>query len=254
MLQEPRARARLVYLSLTLLFCTTLALGVLRTNAVGAQETPEPTPTAPLPTPVATHQPQETPALLYLVAPDRSVAVDEEFPIEVRLQDAQHVASFSFVLAFPQEQVEFLRAENVGAFLETSNRQLSCSDPRVIDRGLALLCATVDAPFCLGGAAGASGSGLLARATFRAESEGDVDFEFVESQVILDDLDPCDPNSIRTIDIPHRRLGATVRVGGGGGGAPWALIAGVAGGVALVLAVAGGGLAWYMGRHRTRPR
>lgn len=217
-----------------------------------AQETPEATPTVPLPTPVATHEVQQTPAIVRAVGPSDAVGKGEEFEVEVRVENVQHLASFSFVLAFPQDRATFLRAEQVGAFLGTGERQMTCSDPTVIARqgetGLTLLCATANPPFCLGGPSGPSGSGLLVRATFRAADEGDIKFNFLDSTLILDDLQPCDVDAAQATEIPHRNVGVTVRVQSGG--ASWVPMAAIVAGAVALLAAAGGGLARILLRRQ----
>lgn len=214
-----------------------------------AQETPEPTAATPLPTPEATHVAQETPALIRIVAPKSSVAVDHEFEVQVEVKDAQNVASFGITLAFPQARATFLRAEDVGAFLKTSERQVVCSDANILDGKLSLSCVTPGAPFCFGGPPGASGSGLLVRLTFRALQEGDVSLQLGDpTSLVLDDLEPCDPENGRAIDIPHRLANATIEVAGGGG-TSWALIAIIVG-AAVVVVVVGGGVGWYASRRR----
>ena len=72
--------------------------------------------------------------------------------------------------------------------------------------------------------------------------------ELIESNLVLDDVEPCDPETFRTVAIEHRREDANVALVGGGSDTPWAAIIA---GVAIAVVVVGGGvagLAWYRRR------
>lgn len=208
-----------------------------------AQETPEPTPGA-------THAAQETPARIRVVVPEGSVDVGDEFEVQVLAENVENLASFDFAISFDPGLMSFLRANDIGELLATGERQMICSDPMVRERTLFISCITPGPPFCLGGEAGASGSGLLARVVFRAEQEGSSRLELTDpTDLLLDDLDPCDPNIGRAVEIPFRRgPEVSVELGGGGGGISGALIGVIVGIVAVVLVGAAGGLLWYRRR------
>lgn len=255
-----------------------------------AQETPESTATPPLPTPQATHEVQGTPALIMIQPQADSVDVGEEFEVEVLVEDVENLGSFNFTIEYDPELVEPVRASDgattatpgvptplapddaaagaaedipvrgeAGGLLADSERggSISCLGPftREGENQVFVTCVTVDAPFCLGGAAGASGSGLLGRVAFRALEEGTAGFQLTDpTGLILDDIDPCDPEIPRAVGIPDRWDGATVQLAGsdGGFGVLIGVIIGIAAAVVAV-AVAGGGFLWFQRRGGSGP-
>ena len=148
-----------------------------------AQETPEPT---------AEPTPDEAGPRVVVSPPVRLAQVGEEFAVEVLAEDVEHLASFQLEVEYDAEQVSYQRAEELGAFLESSARgDVTCGDPVVDDGTVAFSCETGGQPVCAGGASGASGSGLLGRLFFNSSSAGEAAFDLVATALILDDVEPC---------------------------------------------------------------
>ena len=252
---------RLVWLALA------AALTLIVGSAVRAQETP---------VPAAQETPPETFALIKIQAPAEPITVGEEFEVLVLVEDVEHLAAFGFAIAFDPARLrpvdEATPADgdgtppdrlkvrgDAGEFLETSERgeNMTCDGPYFSeDTGniVFVSCVTLDRPLCLEGLPGADGSGLLGRMVFKAEAAGETTLELIDpTSLLLDDVEPCDPaEDPRTIEIPHRREGATVELKADSG-FPWLIVGPIAGVVLVVLA--GGGAAWFLrsGRRGVAP-
>lgn len=185
-IRERRRRGRLVGLvALAVLLAFTIA------SPVRAQETPEPT---------AEPTPDEQGPRVVVSPPVRLVPVGEEFVVEVRAEDVEHLASFQVEVEYGAEQVSYQRAEELGAFLESSERgDVTCDEPVVDDSTVAFGCETGGQPVCAGGASGASGSGLLGRLFFNSSSAGEAEFDVVATALVLDDVEPCPDGEAQTI-------------------------------------------------------
>ena len=241
-----------------------VALAFALGSAVRAQETPEPT---------AQETPQETFSRIKIQAPLEPIAVGEEFEVSVLVEEVEHLAAFDFTIAYDPARLEPVAADDgdgtpaatdgpditadrivvrgdAGEFLATGERgvNMSCDGPFFReDAGdrVFVSCVTLGPPLCLEGLPGADGSGLLGRLFFKAKAAGVTTLELIDpTSLLLDDVQPCDPaEDPRTIEILHRREGATVEVQGDSG-FPW-LIVGPIVGVVLVVLI-GGGAAWFL--------
>ncbi len=140
---------------------------------------------------------------------------------------------------------------SLGEFLRNNGdrNQLLCDDPRLGDGKIVVgpcfsVGETTGAPVCVGGPAGASGSGILVKVMFRAKSGGEADLELVDTQLISDDVDPC-PNG-PPVEIEHSSVDTVVDIKGDS--FPWIIVVAI---VAVVIVLAGGGGFAY---QRTRAR
>jgi len=173
-----------------------------------------------------------------------------EFPVRVLVDEVEHMASFNFALGFDPDKVEFVRIEDQGQVLESGDRQdIQCPDLPGGDGSVVVNCNTFNAPVCLGGPEGVSGSGLLATVFFRSKGNGDATFELTTSTMALDDFQDCEDPDSPVLAIPHLRgEDVTVDLAGGGGGSSIGLIIGIIAGVVVVVVVGAGGLIWYRRR------
>lgn len=195
------------------------------------------------------HEVQETPAVVRLQAPDERVEVGDEFEVQVAVDNVEHLGSFDFAVAYDPERASFVAIREAGAMLTAdAQRDIVCVDP-IDERSTILIsCVARDAPACVGGVGGPSGSGVLGSVVFRAESAGTMTLALTNpTDLLLDDVQPCHPVDGFAITIPHERQGADVEIAGSDS-FPWTVV-GVIGAVVAV-AIAGGALAM---RRRTRP-
>ena len=171
-----------------------------------AQETPEVTPEeTEAPTPEATPEPGP---VVESTAPDEVIAVGEEFIVEVRVSDVEHLAAFSFTLEYNSELMSYQETTSAGDFLSDSARGdgLQCL-PEVVEAGsVSVDCGAVDLAVCLGGADGASGEGRLAEFRFMADNAGLPLLAVAESVLILDDVEPCLSDLPLGQEIPHEAV------------------------------------------------
>ena len=232
-------------------------------------------------TPAST--PGEQPVVrMEIGAPKQPIDSGQEFGVSVLVDNVQHLASFDFTIQFDPQKLEpvqeaatgsgtpeavpttnitqggrqNIRVDNAGQFLSTSDRGQNVSCPVHFAQGstVAVNCVTLAAPLCLGGPAGASGSGLLATVYFRSKGGGATKLTFAKTTLIPDDLDPpCDPEAIGSSpSISHRHEDSSVELSGGSGGSNGAII-GVVAVVVVVLAAGAGGLLWYRRRAPGSP-
>jgi hypothetical protein len=240
------------------------ALALLLLSHVGAQATPEETL-------------QETPTRVRISLPDEVIAVGQEFAVEVLVENVEHLAGFDFTIEYDPKLLEPVKATEdgdgegtpapsdgldgtsefvqvrgeAGEFLATSERgeNILCTGPfvRGDENRVSVSCVTLGPPLCLGGQAGASGSGLLGRVVFTSRGDGTTTLKLAQTTLALDDLQPCDPES-NTVPIAHNRQDALVELTSGGG-LPWVIIGPIIGvGVVVLL---GGGLVGFL-RYRRR--
>lgn len=191
-------------------------------------------------------QAQDALPMVSIEAPTDPVEVGEQFEVEVVVQDAEHVASFDFAIAYDANLLSFQRVESVGDFLTSGIRQDPfCPDPISQTGLLSVTCVTFDAPVCLGGAPGAAGSGLLGTVIFKAEGEGLATLDLVSpTDLVLDDIEPCDAAEGRSVAIEHTTRNATVQIEGGEDGFPWIIVGSIVGVVAALALLGVGALAY----------
>ena len=190
-------------------------------------------------------QEEQQPVVRIEVDALQPIPAGEEFEARVVVDDVQGLAAFDFELAFDPERVRYREMRDVGLILSESDRtNVRCNDPELLEDSVTVSCVTLGPPVCLGGPAGASGSGVLARVVFTARGGGDTTLSLRNSTLVLDDLQPCDPETSPT-RIPHDREDLTIRLEGGEGGIPWLIIGPVAAVVVLGVLGAGAGLLWY---------
>ena len=151
---------------------------------------------------------------------------------------------------------ELIQVEELGAFLEDSERSqiseisggLVCSDPIAQGGQVGVNCNTLGPPLCLGGGAGASGSGVLAVVPFESRGGGVTALELTESTLVLDDLEPCDPVEGSAVAIEHQVEGASIELAEKDSSSMLIIIIVIV--AVVVVAAAGGafGYRWYRQR------
>jgi hypothetical protein len=191
----------------------------------------------------------------------------DTFRLIVLVDNVEHLAAFDVTVGYDPERLKPVPAApteggatdlgegrspvavvDEGKFLkengERSNVVCSGGVGNDADNTVTVFCNTVDAPVCLGGGAGASGSGVLAGIEFKSKGGGPTALEITDSTLVLDDVSPCDAEDFSAVEIEHTREDATVELsGGGGGGYTVVIVVAVGVGVAAVI-IALAGLAW----------
>jgi hypothetical protein len=129
---------------------------------------------------------------------------------------------------------------------------LLCTDP--VDKGdeLDVGCSTLGPPVCLGGAEGASGSGVLAEIPFESRGGGVTALSFGETLLVLDDFaPPCDPTEGAPQRIFHTAEGASVELAPKDDSSMTLIIVIIVVVVVVVVAAGGGflGYRWYRQRQ-----
>ena len=159
-------------------------------------------------------------------------------------------------VASSEDEVENISVEgDVGQFLADSPRNSFCRGPSTIatlqERVLAV-CAGVAPPSCLGGPPGVDGSGRLGTVVFQSRGGEMTDIVLVDSLLVLDDVDPCDPaGELTPVRIPHDQGGpVTVALIGGDSSSIWLYVVIVV----VVVAVLGAGLAGFLLYQRASRR
>ena len=242
MSQRDRARRapRRVLQLLGLLLLASLASLLLLTSAQ-AQITPEEGTATPEP---------DTDVLMRMEVDQPAEPLEEgqEFAARVMLDNVEHMAAFDFTIGFDPDKVSFERVEDQGELLKTGQRQeIDCPDLGTAEDSVSVNCITFGPPVCLGGDAGASGSGLLGTVFFTSKGSGDATLELTMTTLALDDLQPCDETG-QAQAIPHRRGDKVTVALAGGGGSSMVLIGGIIGAVAVVVVLGAGGFLWYRRR------
>ena len=191
--------ARLIWLPLA------IALAFAVASPLYAQEEPEATP-------------QEAGPTIRLDLPEPLVPEGEEFVVEVLAEDVTGLAGFDITIEYDSERLSYVSMEDTDEFLSSGGRQnSSCEVINVTDgavRAMIVRCDTDNPPVCLGGPAGATGSGLLARLTFKADGLGETVLELTNTTLTGDDVEPCDADTGVAVDIPHSSESANVLVFG----------------------------------------
>lgn len=201
----------------------------------------------------------------------------DQFEASVYVENVENLAAFDFSITYDPERIEpvfddngdspqdgpaigpgeAVQVLNAGQFIEGSDRGATMECPlrfhRVSevtgDQWVTVSCNTFAQPVCIGGPEGASGSGLLGAVLFRSLGGGDTTLELSNSTLVLDDVEPCDPDGdFRVVSIPHRRADAEVRLAGNG--VDTGTVIGAVVGAVVIAAVAGSaGLLWYRRRQ-----
>jgi hypothetical protein len=143
-------------------------------------DTPEPTSTpTPAPTDTAVPTATHTPVVAPLVSVDPATqTVGATTTVDVRVQDADDLGGYAYVVAFDPAVVSFVSAVN-GAFLGSTGRSVVCDAPDVGVGTVTLSCTST------GELAGAAGSGVLATVTFAPVGDGTSPVD-VQSLVLRD--------------------------------------------------------------------
>ncbi len=183
---------------------------------------------------------QESPALLRLDAPVEKIEVGDEFEVQVLVEDVEHLGAFDFAISYNPDLLSFKAIRDAGAMLTADEqRDLVCVDPIEQEKKVLISCVARTLPACIGGEVGSSGSGLLGRIIFKAESSGTAPLALTDpTDLVLDDVQPCDPAEGLAVVIPHEREDASVEIAGSDS-FPWVTV-GVIAGVAAVVVVGGG--------------
>ena len=160
------------------------------------------------------------PALVSLhVETAQPVGVGEEFVVEVRIENVEHLAAFDIGLSFDVEAMTPVRWEDLGEIFTTGQRSgmLCFPDPDepLPEDPTTAGCSTAGLPVCFGGPSGPSGDGTLGRAVFRAERAGTTALRVSQTALVWDDVRPCDPATFDVVAIPNQQQGAQVVIGGG---------------------------------------
>lgn len=137
------------------------------------------------------------------------VNVGDEIVVEVRVDEASHLAAFDFTLTFDESVVDVIRFDNLGSFLATGSRGTPVCFPGPMDEiedfPHYATCSTVGLPTCMGGGAGATGDGTLARAVFRAKRAGTTVIHLSRSTLVWDNVFVCEPSMLDPVRLPHVR-------------------------------------------------
>jgi hypothetical protein len=212
---------------------------------------------------------QQTRVLIQIEG-SQPVVEGEQFVAAVLVENVEHLAGFDFTIGYDAELLTpvgtgapgatppsgsevTVEADDVGQFIvQNGERQdMICEMAKASPSAgtVRVSCVTAGPPLCLGGAAGASGSGVLGRVPFQSKGGGTTTLELVDSTLVLDDVaDDCD-REFKTVRIEHVREDAQVRLAGDGGGGVGTAVIVAAIVVAAVVVVAGGGaLLWYRRR------
>ncbi|MBI4571163.1 MAG: hypothetical protein HY723_04380 [Chloroflexi bacterium] len=188
----------------------------------------------------------------------------DTFRLTVLVENVEHVAAFAAVIGYDPDRLEPVKdpegispgegmvpvlVEDLGQFImENGERQSMICRPSLADTAtytITITCNTAEAPLCLGGPPGASGSGVLGRVVFESKGGGLTTLELTDAQLVLDDLVSDCSN---TLEIEHTREDATVELIGGGGGSNTVVIVVAVGVGAAVIIIALAGVAWYRRR------
>ena len=195
-----------------------------------------------------------TPAALLRIdvaMPDKPIPAGEEFEARVLIENVDHLAAFELTIGYDPKRLSYEGVRDQGQFLAASQRgeNISCTEPEPGPNSVLIVCTTLGPPLCLGGTAGASGSGLLATGVFKSKGGGSTVLDLRETVLISDDVQPCDPVELNTQSIEHSVESASVELGGGGGGGSWLGVGPIIAIVALVL-IGGSfaGFLWYRRR------
>jgi hypothetical protein len=192
-------------------------------SAAGAQEpTDSSTPAATIAlgeaTPAATIEPTPDLSVKTLVRLEidpqtKPIPSGKEFEVRVMIDNVEHLASFSFTISYdpkrlqpvkpgsadstpadtPVAGVNPVRNRALGDIFASSSRSegVSCSGPVAQNSTVAATCVTRFPPICLGGPAGASGSGLLGAIYFKSKGGGPTTLTLSASDLVLDDYQQC---------------------------------------------------------------
>jgi len=259
---------------------------LLLTPAWG-QETPEASPSAevtPQASPPADATPgvgsTDVVIRIEIVAEELVVPVGDIIQARVVVENVEHLAGFGFTMNFDPDKLrpvggtsdtgatpegtpdpnlsgggDLIQVDELGAFLEASERGevsdisggLLCPDPVSQNGRVVVGCSTLGPPACLGGAAGASGSGVLAVVPFESRGGGVTALELSESTLVLDDVEPCDPDG-SAVAIEHQLEGASIELAEKDSSSMLIII--IVAVVVVVVVAAGGafGYLWYRQR------
>jgi LPXTG-motif cell wall-anchored protein len=256
-------------------------------SPVGAQQpTGSSTPAATIAlgegTPAATVEPTpdlsvKTVVRIEVDAQTKPIPSGQEFEARVMIDNVEHLAGFSFTISYDPKRLEPIKPSSaeitpeltpqdtpvaglngnpvknraLGDILASSPRKdgVICSGPVAQNSAVAAACVTRFPPICLGGAVGASGSGLLGAVYFKSKGGGPTTLTLAASDLVLDDVQPpCDPVDFQVQAIPNRRENVTIDLAKGGSSST--LLAVIIG-VVVVVIIGGAGYLWY--RRRQAP-
>ena len=209
-------------------------------SAANAQEaTQEPTQaTAPAgtgqPTPATTGEATPDASIKTLVRIEvdpqtEPIPKGTEFEARVMVDNVDHLAAFSFTISYDPKRLKPVTAEDaqqtpepglvpgrggpvaktrgLGDILTTSDRErtsgMICGATEINedDDTITGICNTLGAPVCLGGLAGASGSGLLGAVYFESKGGGMTTITLADAGLTLDDYDICQVQVAGTTDV-----------------------------------------------------
>ena len=211
---------------------------VLLSGANAQDATQEPTEaTAPAATgqatPAATIEPTPDASIKTLVRIEvdpqtEPIPKGTEFEARVMIDNVDHLAAFSFTISYDPKRLKPVTAEEaqqtpeensipgtgapvaktrgLGDFLTTSDRNktsgMICGATEVNqdESTITGICNTLGAPICLGGVAGASGSGLLGAVYFKSKGGGTTTITLAGAGLTLDDYETCQVQVAGTTD------------------------------------------------------
>lgn len=146
----------------------------------------------------------------------------DQFQATVLVENVEHLAGFDFSIGYDPERVKpvetgasgdtplpenvvLIEAVDVGQVItQNGERQdMICDTPKAdsSQSTATVSCVTVGPPLCLGGDAGASGSGVLGRVVFESKGGGLTTLEITSSTLVLDDYDICQVQVAGTTDV-----------------------------------------------------
>jgi len=142
-----------------------------------------------------------------------------EFEARVMVDNVEHLAAFSFTISYDPKRLQPVTADDaqqtpegnsvpgtggpvaktrgLGDILATSDRDktsgMICGATEINRDAstITAVCTTTGAPVCLGGLAGASGSGLLGAVYFKSKGGGTTTITLADAGLSLDDFEVC---------------------------------------------------------------
>ncbi|MEX2159287.1 MAG: hypothetical protein WEB04_07795 [Dehalococcoidia bacterium] len=137
------------------------------------------------------------------------IGVGQQFVAEIHVDNAPRLSAYEFRLVFDDADVSFVGMGDLGDMFADSQRNPICTaEPGAFHWN----CFSAGPPVCLGGGLGPSGSGTLGRAVFRAEQAGVTSVDLADTELVWDDIIPCDPVDFRVYPIPHKQRNATLTI------------------------------------------
>jgi hypothetical protein len=147
---------------------------------------------------------QDSELLYRVVAPESAAEGDADIVVEIRAENAENLAAFSFQLTYDPDVLQIAEDQagqpliQRGDFLGSSGREVACPEPEIQSGVLRMVCTTLRLE-----PAGADGDGTLATITFLAVGSGNVDLTLERPRANEPDATEINPISVQsaTMDV-----------------------------------------------------